>query len=120
MNAYQLDLKLLTAIAEPTRVKIVELLRDGPLTVGEVSSKLDIRQPQTSKHLKVLSECNVLKIKAEGNRRIYSVNDESFRELSDWAQTFIRVMDERFDKLDDYLNQVQEKNKKSKEKKHGK
>jgi DNA-binding transcriptional ArsR family regulator len=119
MEAMQLDIKSLTALAEPTRVRIVELLRGGALTVGEVANELKIKQPQASKHLKVLSECRILQFRAEANRRIYSVNDDSFKKLSEWAQTFIRVMDERFDKLDGYLEQIQKPNKK-KENKSGK
>lgn len=102
------------AIGEPNRRAIVELLRDGPLTVGEIAGRLGFRQPQASKHLKVLSEHRILEVKAEANRRIYQLRPEPFQQFDAWVKTFTRVMEERYDKLDDYLSQLQktEKDKK--------
>ena len=101
----------LTALAEPTRMQIVELLREGPLTVGEIAERLELRQPQASKHLKVLSESGILEVKAEANRRIYQLRAEPFEMLESWAQSFKRAMEERFDKLDEYLREIQKKKK---------
>lgn len=104
-----IDITTLHALAEPNRKQIVELLREGPLTVGEIADRLGIRQPQASKHLKVLAESGVLEVKAEANRRIYGLRAEPFVMLDTWLQTFKRVMAERFDNLDEYLRQVQGK-----------
>jgi DNA-binding transcriptional ArsR family regulator len=98
---------LLTALMEPNRLHIVELLRDGPLTVGQIAEKLALRQPQVSKHLKVLSEAAIVEVQPQANRRIYQLRHEPFQELEVWLYSFRRLWDERFDRLDDYLLELQ-------------
>ncbi|KZE47112.1 TrmB family transcriptional regulator [Brevibacillus parabrevis] len=100
----------LGALAEPNRLNIVELLRDGPLTVGEIAERLGLRQPQASKHLKVLSENGIVEVKAEANRRIYRLRPEPFQALDAWVKSFQRVMEERYDNLEDYLQELQGQN----------
>jgi DNA-binding transcriptional ArsR family regulator len=97
----------LSALAEPNRLQIVELLRDGPLTVGEIADRVGLRQPQASKHLKVLSDTGIVDVQAEANRRIYRLRPEPFRALDAWLHSFERVMRERLDNLDDYLRELQ-------------
>jgi DNA-binding transcriptional ArsR family regulator len=96
----------LGALAEPNRLNIVELLREGPLTVGEIAERLGLRQPQASKHLKVLSENGIVEVKAEANRRIYRLRPEPFQALDAWVKSFQRVMEERYDNLEDYLREL--------------
>ncbi len=110
-NSPDMDTTMLSALAEPNRKRIVELLRDGPLTVGEIADRLEIRQPQASKHLKVLSESGIVDVQAEANRRIYKLRPAPFQALDSWLQSFRRIMEERFDKLDDYLRELQNKEK---------
>ncbi|MEJ8547098.1 metalloregulator ArsR/SmtB family transcription factor [Brevibacillus borstelensis] len=105
------DMTTLSALAEPNRKEIVELLRSGPLTVGEIANRLGLRQPQASKHLKVLSDSGIVEVQAEANRRIYKLRPEPFQALDSWVQSFRRVMQERFDNLDDYLRELQNKEK---------
>jgi DNA-binding transcriptional ArsR family regulator len=102
-----LKMATLGALAEPNRLKIVELLREGPLTVGAIADRLGLRQPQASKHLKVLSESGILEVKAEANRRIYRLRPEPFQDLDSWVQSFRSVMEARFDNLDAYLREIQ-------------
>ncbi|UVI32938.1 ArsR/SmtB family transcription factor [Paenibacillus spongiae] len=104
-----MDMATLSALAEPNRMEIVELLRGGPLTVGEIADRLGLRQPQASKHLKVLCDNGILEVKAEANRRIYKLRPEPFQALDTWAKSFLRVMEDRFDKLEDYLKELQNK-----------
>jgi len=92
---------------EPNRFHIVELLRDGPLTVGQIAERLGLQQPQVSKHLKVLSEAAMVDVQPQANRRIYTLRREAFQELETWLQSFHRLWEERFDRLDDYLLEVQ-------------
>lgn len=106
-----MDMTTLSALAEPNRIAIVELLRDGPLTVGEIAERLGLRQPQASKHLKVLSENRIVEVHADANRRIYKLRPEPFQELGSWLRSFQRVMEERFDNLDAYLRELQDKEK---------
>jgi DNA-binding transcriptional ArsR family regulator len=106
-----MDMTTLNALAEPNRRDIVELLRDGPLTVGEIANRLGLRQPQASKHLKVLSDNGILEVKAEANRRIYKLRPEPFQALDSWVKSFRRVMEDRFDNLEDYLRELQNEDK---------
>ncbi len=92
---------------EPNRFHIVELLRDGPLTVGEITQRLGLPQPQVSKHLKVLNKAAIVEVQPQANRRIYRLRREPFQELEVWLQSFRRLWDERFDRLDDYLQELQ-------------
>jgi DNA-binding transcriptional ArsR family regulator len=98
---------LWTALTEPNRFHIVELLRDGPLTVGQIAERLALRQPQVSKHLKVLSRAAIVEVQPQANRRIYQLRREPFQELETWLHSFRRLWDERFDRLDDYLLELQ-------------
>ena len=98
---------LWTALMEPNRLHIVEQLRDGPLTVGEITQRLGLQQPQVSKHLKVLSEADIVDVQPQANRRIFKLRREPFQELESWLQSFRRLWEERFDRLDDYLLEMQ-------------
>jgi DNA-binding transcriptional ArsR family regulator len=105
---YTITMKTLwTVLADPNREHIVEMLRDGPLTVGEITRRLGIRQPQVSKHLKVLSEAAIVEVQPQANRRIYRLRREPFQELEAWLQSFRRLWEERFDRLDNYLLEIQ-------------
>ncbi len=97
-----------TALMEPNRLHIVELLRDGPLTVGEITERLGMQQPQASKHLKALSEAGIVEVQPQANRRIYHLRREPFQELEGWVHSFQRLWEDRFDNLDDYLYQIQD------------
>ena len=107
------DISTLNALAEPNRKAIVDLLRDGPLTVGEIAERLGLRQPQATKHLKVLTESGILEVKADANRRFYRLRPEPFLSLDSWLKTFARIMEERYEKLEDYLRELQKKESKS-------
>lgn len=102
------SLKIMSALAEPNRIQIVELLRTGQLTVGEIAEQLTLRQPQASKHLRVLLEAGIVDVTTYGNRRIYKLREEAFTTLDDWLQRYRDIWEERFDNLDGYLKQLQE------------
>ncbi|KPV55523.1 TrmB family transcriptional regulator [Paenibacillus sp. A3] len=98
---------ILSALAEPNRLHIVELLRDGPLTVGEIADRLGLHQPQASKHLRVLSEAGLVEMQPVANRRIYRLRPQPLMELDAWLSSFRRIWEERFDRLDEYLLELQ-------------
>ncbi|WP_068504754.1 ArsR/SmtB family transcription factor [Paenibacillus kribbensis] len=106
-----MDITTLSALAEPNRMNIVQLLRDGPLAVGEIADRLGLRQPQASKHLKVLSDSGIVEVRVDANRRIYTLRSEPFQELDSWVQSFRHLMEDRFDNLDNYLRELQNKEK---------
>ncbi|CAM3768443.1 HTH arsR-type domain-containing protein [Paenibacillus lactis] len=82
------------------------------MTVGDIAERLQIRQPQASKHLKVLLEAGLVEVQAEANRRNYMLRSEPFQELDAWLNDYRRIWNERFDNLDAYLKQVQSGEKK--------
>lgn len=102
-----MELNTFNALAEPNRFRIVNLLLMGSLTVGEIAERLDIRQPQASKHLKVLLEAGLVEVRAEANRRSYKLRSEPFQELDRWLDNYRSIWNERFDNLDDYLEKLQ-------------
>ncbi|MFD0618764.1 ArsR/SmtB family transcription factor [Paenibacillus sp. GCM10027629] len=102
---------IFSALAEPNRFQIVELLQSSPLTVGEISERLGIRQPQASKHLRVLLDAGIVDVIADANRRIYKLRQEPFQEMDDWLISYRHLWEDRFDRLDAYL-QVLQNNKK--------
>ncbi|MBY6036625.1 metalloregulator ArsR/SmtB family transcription factor [Fictibacillus nanhaiensis] len=102
---------ILNALAEPNRLHIVELLRDGPLTVGEITDKLGLNQPQVSKHLRVLSENGLVEVQPIANRRYYKLRSEPLQEMDRWISSFRQIWEDRYDRLDDYLQKLQRKEK---------
>jgi DNA-binding transcriptional ArsR family regulator len=66
-------METLQALAEPNRFQIVELLRDGPRSVGDMVHRLGLRQPQVSKHLRVLSDAGLVDVRVDAQRRIYAL-----------------------------------------------
>lgn len=109
MSIDEMNTNLLSALSEPSRMQIVELLRNGPLTVGEIAIDLNIRQPQVSKHLKVLHEAGIVEVYAEANRRIYKLRSEPFKSLDTWLERYRALWEERFDNLETYLEELQKK-----------
>ncbi|RBQ16646.1 transcriptional regulator [Spongiactinospora rosea] len=95
----------LTAISEPNRFRIVELLRDGPRSVGEIVDALGLGQPQVSRHLRLLAEAGVVEVSRRAQQRIYRLHPESLRELSDWVQRFAVLWSERMDRLGSFLEE---------------
>lgn len=112
-----MDTTTLSALAEPNRMNIVELLLQGPCTVGEIADRLDIRQPQASKHLKVLNEAGIVEVHVDANRRIYNLRPEPFQELDEWLAAYRKLWEERFDRLEDYLRELQAQAKNEKDNK---
>lgn len=94
------------ALGEPSRLQIVELLRTGPLSVGEISDALAIRQPQVSKHLRVLSGSGIVAAEPLARRRIYHLEPEAFEQINQWVDSFERLWEVRLDSLDTYLKSL--------------
>lgn len=102
----------LSALAEPTRFNIVELLRDyGALTVGEIAQKLGLRLPQSSKHLHVLAKAGLVNVQVDANRRIYSLCPTPLIEMNDWLETFTQVKEEQYNRFEELLKKAQENEK---------
>ena len=104
-------LKTLNALAEPNRLRIIELLQNGPRAVGEIVEELGMNQPQVSKHLRVLVEAGLLDVEKDAQRHIYKIRPQPFRELDSWLESFRQTWDERYDRLDELLREWQSEDK---------
>jgi DNA-binding transcriptional ArsR family regulator len=80
--------EVLTALDDPTRRQILELLRTGPLAVGELADRLPVSRPAVSQHLKLLAEARLVEAKAEGTRRVYQICPEGLEPLRVYLETF--------------------------------
>ena len=98
----------LTAISEPNRFRIVELLGDGPRSVGSIVDDLGMGQPQVSRHLRLLAEAGLVEATKQAQRRIYRLRPESMRELNDWMQRFAGLWSERMDRFGSFLDETEQ------------
>ena len=96
----------LSALAEPNRFAIVELLKEGPRTVGEIGEGLSLRQPQVSKHLKVLKGAGLVAVHPVKNRRIYVLSPEPLRQLHSWCEGYEALWSARHDAMDALLAEL--------------
>lgn len=94
------------ALGEPTRLRIVELLRAGPMSVGEIAEVLEVRQPQVSKHLRVLGDSGIVTGEALARQRIYHLEARPFEQVGHWVESFERLWESRLDSLGSYLDSV--------------
>jgi DNA-binding transcriptional ArsR family regulator len=80
---------ILNALAEPNRLRIIELLRDSPeCTVGDIAERLQLRQPQVSKHLHLLHQAGLVGVDARAQQRICRLEANAFEELERWTGSF--------------------------------
>lgn len=98
------------ALGEPSRLRMVELLRTGPLSVGEIAERLEIRQPQVSKHLRVLGESGIVSVEALARKRIYHLTPEPFEQIAQWTESFETLWEIRMDSLGRFLDSIADAN----------
>jgi DNA-binding transcriptional ArsR family regulator len=96
-----------TALAEPNRFRIVELLRAGPASVNDIGDRLRLNQPQVSKHLRVLRDSGLVDVEPRAQQRLYELRAQPLRELHDWLERFRDLWDARFEELDRVIEQLQ-------------
>jgi len=96
------------AVADVRRREILDALITGEKPVGAIVDDLSITQPQVSKHLRVLSEVGLVRCRAEGRRRLYRVEPARLRPMQEWLTKYERAINERLDRMDDYLKERQQ------------
>src|SRR6266576_7102726 len=96
------------AIAEAHRREILDALFTGEKAVGAIVNDLDLSQPQVSKHLRVLSEVGLVSSRAEGRHRLYRLEPARLAPLHEWLAKYEQAWNERLDRMDDYLNELQQ------------
>jgi DNA-binding transcriptional ArsR family regulator len=94
------------AVAEPRRREILDLLAGGELPVNDLVGRLRLTQPQVSKHLRVLREVGLVEVREEGRQRMYRLNGASLKPIHDWVKHYERSWNERFDVMDDLLEEL--------------
>jgi DNA-binding transcriptional ArsR family regulator len=99
------------ALAEPNRFRIVELLRSGPRAVNEIGARLDLAQPQVSKHLRVLKEAGLVDVQALAQQRVYELRPQPLRQMHEWLARYQKIWGARFDDLDVLLEELTEQEK---------
>ena len=102
------------ALAEPNRLRIVELLRAGPRPVNDIADRLDMNQPLVSKHLRVLKEAGLVDVQPRAQQRLYQLQPRPLREMHEWIERYRRIWDARFDAMDELVAELQQE-----EKRHG-
>lgn len=97
------------ALADPTRRRILDLLREQPRLVGELTELLEISQPGVSKHLRLLREVGLVRVRKDAQRRWYELRPEPLAELDAWLDSYRHLWEDRFDRLDQYLQELHRK-----------
>ncbi|MCU0465189.1 MAG: metalloregulator ArsR/SmtB family transcription factor [Anaerolineae bacterium] len=93
-------------LADPTRRQILNLLLERPRLVGELTERLNISQPGISKHLRILREAKLVQVRQDAQRRWYELRPDPLKEVQGWLEPYRQLMEERFDRLETYLNEI--------------
>lgn len=95
-----------TVLAEPTRRRILDLLLEKPRSVGELVDRLQLTQPSTSKHLRVLREAGLVRVRRDAQRRFYEIKPQPLIEVDAWLQPYRQLWVERIDALERHLDDM--------------
>lgn len=109
MANMQRVIETFSALAEPNRFRIFELLRSGPHAVNDIGETLRLHQPQVSKHLRVLKEAGLVEVEARAQQRLYALRPEPLRHLHAWLESYRGLWEERFDEMDKLVEELHEK-----------
>jgi DNA-binding transcriptional ArsR family regulator len=101
------------AIGDVRRREILDALMAGEKAVGAIVTGLSMSQPEVSKHLRVLSEVGLVRCRAEGRRRLYRLEPGRLRPLHDWVAKYEQAWNDRLDRMDDYLQELQRQGERS-------
>jgi len=102
----------LSALADPTRRAILARLAKGEATVTQLAEPFDLKLPTVSKHLKVLQQAGLVSQGRQAQWRPCRLEAAPLKDVADWVERYRRFWDESYDRLDDYLHQLQAKEKK--------
>jgi len=98
------QLAALEVLAEPRRLQILDLLRDGEQPVGDLVNRLGISQPAVSKHLRVLKDAGLVEVRTDAQRRLYRIRPEPLVELDEWLATYRQLWTTHLDRLEHHLD----------------
>ena len=98
------------AIADPNRRAILSLLANQRMTLNGVAENFRISRPAVSRHIKILKECGLVVVIPQGRERFVEARFDKLGEVSDWIERYRQIWDERFNRLDDLLEQMKKEN----------
>ncbi len=98
----------LSALADPVRRGILATIGSHEVTVSDLVETLAMPQPQVSKHLAVLRSAELVRVRPEGKWRYYSVDGPSLQELAQWLERFSATVNQRLDRLEDVVADIEE------------
>ena len=93
----------LQALSDPTRQRIVEMLAAGALSSGEIAGRFSLSPPAISQHLRALKTAKLVSVRADKQKRIYQLNPEGIREVSDWVEKVRAFWNPKLDALEEAL-----------------
>src|SRR5688572_25715283 len=99
------------AIADPTRRAILSLLALHAMTPGAIAENFDSSRQTISKHIQILTECQLVKQEQKGREIYYHFNPQKMKEVSDWVSQYQKLWDDKLDSLETYLAKIQKKKK---------
>jgi DNA-binding transcriptional ArsR family regulator len=102
------QIAVLEAIAEPTRLRILDAVRDGERSVGELVEQVGMHQPGVSRHLKVLRDAGLVEVRRDAQRRLYRLRPEPLMELDAWLEPYRVEWAARLDSLERHLRRTPE------------
>ena len=96
------------ALADPTRRQIIESLAAGEASFGTLAEQFEMSRPAVSQHLKVLRESGIVSVRADAQRRIYSLSDDGLKDIDDWLGKVRSYWSQRLDNLEKVLGEEHE------------
>jgi DNA-binding transcriptional ArsR family regulator len=93
------QLNLFQALADPARLRIVEVMKSGEVAVGDIVERMEIHQSGVSRHLRILAEAGIVQMRPDGQKRLYSLRKAAFDELEAWVSDYRRHWEARLDRF---------------------
>src|ERR1700722_1431087 len=104
-----MDVSVFQTLADPTRLRILEILRSGEKTVSSLVDMVDIEQSGVSRHLSILHTAGFVRMRPEGQKRLYSIRAEPFREVAQWVHSYEKYWIQKLDKLESHFREKKRK-----------
>jgi DNA-binding transcriptional ArsR family regulator len=95
----ELQVTMFQALSDPARLRIVEVMKSGECSVGDIVDRMEIQQSGVSRHLRILAEAGIVQMRPDGQKRLYSLRREAFEQLEAWVAEYRRHWDARLDRL---------------------
>lgn len=103
------QIKLFHALADPTRLRIVEAMKAGECAVNDIVERMEIHQSGVSRHLRILTEAGIAQMRPDGQKRLYSLRREAFDQIEAWVADYRRHWDARLDRFGSALDRLRDR-----------